>query len=296
VPIATCAFWAIAAIVSGLLSMSGFVVAFDLVFGAQLTWRQSAVGGLRGLGATVALPAGALFGPAAAASSVAPERQPSHVLARSAVALTILTNAPTVIALTLLGLALSLGLTAGAHDALRTLFPAAIGAAIVAATLLAARTRDCGRRGRIRAAIRALKGGALDARVYLASGDWRLLGALANSAFDGAVLVIAFHAVGHPQPLSAVTMGYLVGSLGGAIPVPGGLGAVEGGLIGALVLYGAPPGPAAAAVLLYRAITLLFPTVLGVAAWGAMPLARMRRGAKQGEDLHDKHQQGVPAC
>ncbi|MHB8692128.1 MAG: hypothetical protein ACYDHH_12865 [Solirubrobacteraceae bacterium] len=217
-PNATCAFWAVAAIVSGLLSMSGFMVAFDLVFGAQLTWRQSAIGGLRALGATAALPAGALLGPAAAASSVASERQPPHVLARSAVALTILTNAPGVIALTLLGLALSLGLTAGARDPPRTLLPAAIAAAILAATLLAARTRNDGRRGRIRAAVRALKGGALDARAYLASGDWRL------------------------------------------------------------------------------AITLLFPTVLGAAAWGAMPLARLRRTAKRHEDLHYKHQQGAPAC
>jgi hypothetical protein len=74
------------------------------------------------------------------------------------------------------------------------------------------------------------------------------------------------------------------------------LGAVEGGLIGALVLYGAPPGPAAAAVLLYRAITLLLPTVLGAAAWGAMPLARLHRSAKRHEDLRYQHNQGAPAC
>ena len=58
-------------------------------------------------------------------------------------------------------------------------------------------------------------------------------------------------------------MGYLVGSLAGALPLPAGLGAVDGGLIGALVLYGAPAAPAAAAVLLYRGISLSVPAVLG---------------------------------
>jgi hypothetical protein len=53
-------------------------------------------------------------------------------------------------------------------------------------------------------------------------------------------------------------MGYLVGSLGSALPLPAGLG-LAGGLIGALVLYGAPAAPAAAAVLLYRGITISLP-------------------------------------
>ena len=58
-------------------------------------------------------------------------------------------------------------------------------------------------------------------------------------------------------------MGYLVGSLAGALPIPAGLGVLEGGLIGALVLYGAPAAPAAAAVLLYRGISLSVPIALG---------------------------------
>jgi uncharacterized membrane protein YbhN (UPF0104 family) len=66
-------------------------------------------------------------------------------------------------------------------------------------------------------------------------------------------------------------MGYLVGSLAGALPLPAGLGAVDGGMIGALVLYGAPVLPAAAAVLLFRGITLVLPAVLGALAWTWRP-------------------------
>jgi hypothetical protein len=41
---------------------------------------------------------------------------------------------------------------------------------------------------------------------------------------------------------------------------------VDGGLIGALILYGVPAASAAAAVLAYRAIVLVLPVLLGVPA------------------------------
>jgi uncharacterized protein (TIRG00374 family) len=109
------------------------------------------------------------------------------------------------------------------------------------------------------------------------AGDWKLVGALAYYVFDNAVLWAAFHAYGHTPPLAVLVMGYLVGSLAGALPLPAGLGAVDGGLIGALVLYGAPPAPAAAAVLLYRGISLSVPLALGGVAWAARPSRRRVR-------------------
>jgi uncharacterized membrane protein YbhN (UPF0104 family) len=81
--------------------------------------------------------------------------------------------------------------------------------------------------------------------------------------FDIAALwaaVRAFH--GQPQ-LQPLAMAYLVGQLAGEIPVPGGLGAVDGGLIGALVLYGLPVTVATAGALAYRAIALGVPAVFG---------------------------------
>jgi hypothetical protein len=59
------------------------------------------------------------------------------------------------------------------------------------------------------------------------------------------------------------------------LPIPAGIGAVEGGLIGALVLYGAPAAPAAAAVLLYRGVSLLIAVPLGVLGWAPQPLAKL---------------------
>jgi uncharacterized protein (TIRG00374 family) len=145
---------------------------------------------------------------------------------------------------------------------------------------------------RLREALGAIRGGVLDARALLRSRDLKLLGAFAYYAFDNALLWAAFRAVGHAPAVSAVVMGYLVGSLGSVLPLPGGFGAVEGGLIGALVLYGAPAAPAAAAVLLYRAITLLLPTLLGAAAWGGVPL----RWHSNAVAPIDHREQGTTTC
>jgi uncharacterized protein (TIRG00374 family) len=88
-------------------------------------------------------------------------------------------------------------------------------------------------------------------------------GAVAWWAFDNAVLFAALHAFGADPGIAAVVMAYLVGMLGNSLPIPGGIGAVDGGLLGALVLYGVPAAPAAAAVLVYRGIALWLPAVLG---------------------------------
>jgi hypothetical protein len=112
----------------------------------------------------------------------------------------------------------------------------------------------------------ALREGVTEAHTLLAAGNSKLVGALAYYPLDNAVLWAAFHAYGRTPPPGVVVMGYLVGSLGSALPLPAGLG-LAGGLIGALVLYGAPAAPAAAAVLLYRGITISLPLVLGAIAW-----------------------------
>jgi uncharacterized membrane protein YbhN (UPF0104 family) len=65
-------------------------------------------------------------------------------------------------------------------------------------------------------------------------------------------------------------MGYLIGELGGLIPVPGGLGGIDAGLVGVLVLYHVPLTAAVGAVLAYRAIALWIPALVGGAAFVAL--------------------------
>jgi hypothetical protein len=62
-------------------------------------------------------------------------------------------------------------------------------------------------------------------------------------------------------------MGYLIGMAANMLPVPGGIGAVDLGLVGMLAVYGASLSTAAAAVLIYRAISLWVPTLVGTLAY-----------------------------
>ena len=94
-----------------------------------------------------------------------------------------------------------------------------------------------------------------------------IAGAAGYMLFDVAMLGVCFAAFGLAVPPAGVLlMAYLIGQLGGLIPLPGGVGGVDGGLIGTLVLYGAGATAAATAVLAYRAIVLLLPLALGVPA------------------------------
>ena len=50
-------------------------------------------------------------------------------------------------------------------------------------------------------------------------------------------------AAGASPELAVIWMAYLIGQLGNWLPVPGGIGGTELGLVGALVLYGLPASP-----------------------------------------------------
>ena len=74
-------------------------------------------------------------------------------------------------------------------------------------------------------------------------------GAIGYWAFDNAVLWATFQAFGVDVPITDRLMGYLIGQIGGLLPLPGGVGGIDGGLIGTLIVYGAPAAVTAAAVL-----------------------------------------------
>ncbi len=280
-----CGKWIALAGALELLSAVGFVVFFKLVFAAPMSWRRSIPAGLRALGASTIFPAGGLVGPTMGAWSASREKPSLSQLARSTVTFVILTNAPGAIVLAALGVLMWLGLPGGPHEIALTLLPAALAAGLLTATWLAGHAgtrqpspaRRSGWLRRVARATSALSDGVTEAHALVRSGNWKLVGPLAYYAFDNAVLWAAFHAYGHTPAVGVVMMGYLVGSLAGALPLPAGLGAVDGGLIGALVLYGAPSAPAAAAVLLYRGISLLLPVVLAFVGSACVPAHRRLR-------------------
>jgi uncharacterized protein (TIRG00374 family) len=99
------------------------------------------------------------------------------------------------------------------------------------------------------------------------SRDPALLGALAWWGFDICVLWASFHAFGSAPPFTVIWMAYFVGMLGNLLPLPGGLGGVEGGMIGAFAAFGVDFNLAVLAVLTYRGISFWLPTIPGAIAY-----------------------------
>jgi uncharacterized membrane protein YbhN (UPF0104 family) len=127
----------------------------------------------------------------------------------------------------------------------------------------AGRVRSAARRGLI-----AVGDGVDDAVSLLRRHPTAVLvGSMGYMAFDIAVLAACYHAVGHAPSVGVLVVAYIVGQLGGLLPIPGGIGGTEGGLIGMFALYHAPLASTTVAVLAYRAIQLWIPALLGSVAF-----------------------------
>ena len=214
--------------------------------------------------------------------------------AKRSVVIFLLTSAASVVAVIVIGVPMWLGLFKGSTKALITLGPAAVSLATVGAVLaLARRARrvsarlDSYRHKRLAVALTGVGWGVLDALRVLRERDWRVLGAVAYWLFDNLVLYACIEAFGHTRAPSfwAVAMAYLVGMVANSLPIPGGLVAVEGGLVGMLLLFGVrPASEVLAAVLIYRAISLWLPALIGSAAFVSLrrelsrPVARTVAG------------------
>ena len=85
--------------------------------------------------------------------------------------------------------------------------------------------------------------------------------------FDIAVLWACFHAFGASPPKGVIIMAYFIGMFGNTLPLPGGIGGVDGGMIGALIAFDVDPGLAVVAVLVYRGFAFWLPTLPGAIAY-----------------------------
>ena len=74
-------------------------------------------------------------------------------------------------------------------------------------------------------------------------------------------------AFGIAVPIGVLVMGFFVGMAANLAPDPAGVGAVDGGLIGAFVIFGFPATDVIAAVLVYRLIAFWMPLPPGIVAF-----------------------------
>jgi putative heme transporter len=181
------------------------------------------------------------------------------------------------------GIGLRTGVLPGPAPFGLTVVPAIFGGTVIAVSLAAAAfSRDVdsaadrfeaadshgSRIARALATVPAtLATGVRGALTLIREGRVEALGAAGWWAFDIAVLAACLHAFGGDPPVSVVVMAYFVGMLANTLPVPGGIGAVDGGMIGALIGFGVDAGLAIVAVLSYRLFAFWLPIVPGVLAY-----------------------------
>ena len=236
------------------LSFASYVVMFKPVFCRGMSWRRSwQIGGTElAMGSLV--PASGIGGLALGAWILHGAGMESRRIARRSVAFFLIKSGVNFVAVAVVGAAMALGL--GPERSLwLTLAPAVLATASIALVVIVGRL-DPGRAdpdssgaGRWWNETRvALVGGTEEAGSILRGKDLAVIGgAVGYWAFDNAVLWATFHAFGLAPPLTVVLMGYLIGQLGGLLPLPGGIGGIDGGLIGTLIVYGVPAAGVAAA-------------------------------------------------
>src|SRR6188472_2219573 len=264
------------------LSFVSYIVMFGPIFCTGLTWRRSWQIGGSELAMGSLVPASGAGGLALGAWVLHRGGMDGQRIARRSVAFFLIKSGVNFLAVAVLGTVMALGLVGPQLSLWLTAFPAVmatltLGAVAAIPRLGPGRTPrpdDSRLRRGLTATRRAVTDGTAEALKILGSGNSRVLaGSVGYWVFDNAVLWATFHAFGVSPPLTVILMGYLIGQLGGLLPIPGGIGGIDLGLIGTLVVYGAPAATTAAAVLAYRVILFWLPLLVGAVAF-----ASLRRG------------------
>jgi uncharacterized protein (TIRG00374 family) len=251
--------------------------------GYPIRFRESYQITMAGLAATRLFAAGGAGGVALTAWALRRSGMPRREVAERMIAFLVLTYAVYMLALIVCGFGLRYGLFAGEAPYGVTMVPAYI--ALVAIAIFLAITflpADLSRRlsgwrpstsrlGRVLRFLASgperLGGGTRFALHLVRHPDWALLGTLGWWGFNIGVLWASCKAFGHAPPIAVVIQAYFVGLLANLLPLPGGIGGVDGGMIGALIAFDVDPGVAVVAVLVYRGFAFWLPTLPGAIAY-----------------------------
>ena len=289
--------WLVCALAVEALSQCGYVVSWrgildpdDLLgadgrgrhLAARVAWAQ--------LGGGMVVPGGTLGSMGVGAWMLHRLGMPMTRVAERQFTLMFLNTTVDALAVIALGVGLATGLLNGNTNPLLTWLPAILVTCALALALTVARfaerlePRLRAGHAKLAKAVSTLALAVENTRTMLRShGSGRIvLGAVAYLGFDLLVLQGSFVAIDvHPLPTFAVvSMSYLIGGLGGSIPLPANLGAVTG-MAAMLIAYGVDHSDAIAAVVLYQAIGFVVPLIGGAIAYvflrgqfGPLPMGR----------------------
>jgi putative heme transporter len=278
--------WIAVAVVIQVLSMVSYIAIFQGVHvppGSPITWRQSYLITMAGLAATRLFAAGGAGGVAVTAWALRRSGMPRREVAERMLAFLVLLYGIYAVAMVVCGVGLYVGLFAGEHPFAITIGPAIFGMVAILIFLAIAFVpedlerkleRIAPRNQRLANWIRrlatgpvSLSGGIHFAWQKLRHPDLAMIGAITWWAFNIGVLYAAFRAFGDAPPLAILVQAYFVGMLANLLPLPGGIGGVDGGMIGAFVAFGVSGSLALIAVLVYRLLAFWLPTLPGAFAY-----------------------------
>jgi uncharacterized protein (TIRG00374 family) len=281
--------WIAIALAFNVLAFASYVALFRGVVGEnvlRLTWGESYQITMAGLAATRLFSAGGAGGIVLTYWALRKAGMPRRQSACRMVAFLVLLYAVYMLTVIINGILLRTGVINGPNPGGLTIVPAAIaGVVIVIFLLIALVPQDFERR--MRAYSRGYRRSRLVQRLAsvpasLASGvrtaidfvrnpsrgGLAIAGAIGFWAANIGILWASFHAFDVEVPLGVVVQGFFVGMVANLIPfVPGGVGAVDAGLIGTFVLFGLPGSEVFAAVLVYRLIAFWLPIPPGIVAF-----------------------------
>ena len=300
--------WIALAVAFNIGAFAAYVALFRGVVGERilhLEWTESYQITMAGLAATRLFSAGGAGGIlltywALRKAGMEPRQSACRMLAFLVVLYSVY-----LLALVIFGILLRTGVLHGNAPLSMTLIPAAIaGGVIVIVFLIALLPDDFERRiegmtsgrlariaKRIATAPATLAQGTRTAITFVrhpSSGTLAVGGAIGFWASNIAILWASFHAFDVSVPLGVVVQGFFVGMVANLFPLaPGGVGAVDAGMIGAFVLFGLPESEVFAAVLVYRAIAFWLPIPPGIVAF-----FQLRKTVQRWED---EGREGRPA-
>lgn len=280
-----------------LLSMFSYIAIFKGVHvppGSPISFRESYLITMAGLAATRLFAAGGAGGVAVTAWALRRSGMERREVAQRMIAFLVLLYGVYVCAMTFCGIGLYLGVFPGAHPFVITIGPAIVGGIALLVFLgVAFVPEDLERRmggvavgdsrharllRRIAAVPASLSGGIRFAGEKLRRPEWAMLGTVSWWAFNVAILYACFRVFGDAPPVAVLVQAYFVGLLANLLPLPGGIGGVDGGMIGALVAFGVGVGLAVPAVLVYRLFAFWLPSIPGAIAYFQLRRAVTRWG------------------
>jgi uncharacterized protein (TIRG00374 family) len=298
--------WLAVAGVSEFLAWCGYITLFRTVYVRgfpKVGWRESVQITLAALAATRLFAAAGAGGVVLTAWALRRAGMGRRLVACRLVAFIVLLYAVFMGSLVVFGLGLWTGLFSGPAPFAVTVIPAIFGAVVIVIVLSMALVPADFERRLVRWSGGAHKNVARVARTLAtapasaASGvrtaiklvrerHWGVLGAIAWWGFDIGTLWASLHAFGGGETptLPVIVMAYFIGMIGNLLPLPGGIGGVDGGMIGAFIAFGVPGGLAVVSVLVYRGFSFWLPTIPGIIAY----LQLRRTVARWRAEAHDR--------